>query len=77
MSWQPKSRKSTAAARWQKPAAAPEAVANHHAAGKLTVRERIARLLDPGTFREVGKLAGSATYDAAGQLHGLRAGART
>src|SRR4051812_13737513 len=35
-----------------------EAVAKHHAAGKLTVRERIERLLDAGTFREVGKLAG-------------------
>jgi acetyl-CoA carboxylase carboxyltransferase component len=44
------------------------AVAKHHAAGKLTVRERIARLLDAGTFREVGKLAGRATYDKSGRL---------
>lgn len=41
----------------------PEAVARHHQAGKLTVRERIDRLLDPGSFREVGKLAGRGTYE--------------
>ena len=29
----------------------PDAVAKHHAAGKLTVRERIDALLDSGTFR--------------------------
>ena len=44
------------------------AVAKHHAAGKLTVRERIAGLLDAGTFREVGKLAGRASYHADGAL---------
>ena len=48
-----------------------EAVAKHHAAGKLTVRERIAGLLDPGTFREVGKLAGRASYDKSGALSGF------
>ena len=41
-----------------------EAVARHHAAGKLTIRERIDGLLDAKTFQEVGKLAGSAKYDA-------------
>ena len=45
-----------------------EAVARHHAAGKLTVRERIAGLLDTGSFREVGKLAGRAVYNPDGTL---------
>jgi acetyl-CoA carboxylase carboxyltransferase component len=45
----------------------PDAVAKHHARGKLTVRERIGAVLDPGSFREVGELAGRATY-ADGQL---------
>ncbi len=45
-----------------------DAVAKHHAAGKLTVRERIAGLLDAGSFREVGKLAGRASYHADGTL---------
>ena len=49
----------------------PEAVARQHAAGKLTVRERVGRLLDPGSFREVGQLAGRATYDKSGQLTGF------
>lgn len=40
----------------------PAAVEKHHAAGKLTVRERITRLLDERSFREVGKLAGKAVY---------------
>ncbi|HVF73785.1 MAG TPA: carboxyl transferase domain-containing protein [Acidimicrobiales bacterium] len=40
-----------------------EKVERQHAAGKLTVRERIDGLLDPGTFHEVGALAGRAVYD--------------
>jgi hypothetical protein len=34
----------------------------HKQAGKLWVRERIDLLLDPGTFREVGSAAGTATW---------------
>jgi acetyl-CoA carboxylase carboxyltransferase component len=45
-----------------------EQVARHHRAGKLTVRERIAALLDEGSFREMGALTGSAKYDAQGNL---------
>ena len=43
-----------------------ERVARQHDAGRFTVRERIDRLLDPGSFREVGALAGSATYEDGG-----------
>lgn len=46
----------------------PDAVAKHHGAGRLTVRERIARLLDAGSFREIGKLAGRGSYDRDGRL---------
>ena len=49
----------------------PDAVAKHHAAGKLTVRERIAGILDAGSFQEVGKLAGRGRYDAEGNLVGF------
>ena len=45
-----------------------EAVARQHAAGKLTVRERIERLLDPGSFHELGMLAASTEYDDDGNL---------
>ena len=40
-----------------------EGVARQHSQGKLTVRERIAALVDPGSFKEIGSLAGSAKYD--------------
>ncbi len=42
----------------------PEKVARHKANGKLTVRERIAALLDDGSFREIGSASGFAAYDA-------------
>src|SRR3954453_11247641 len=38
------------------------------APGRLTVRERIDRLFDPGTFHETGILAGQGTYDEEGEL---------
>jgi len=41
----------------------PEKVARQHENGKLTVRERIERLLDADSFREVGSIAGAARYD--------------
>jgi len=37
-------------------AARPEAVAKQHARGKLTARERVHAMLDPGSFREIGAL---------------------
>lgn len=48
-----------------------ERVARHVAAGRLPVRERIARLLDPGSFREAGSIAGRVEYDDDGLLAGL------
>src|SRR5262249_48227595 len=46
----------------------PERVKRQHAGGRMTIRERIAKLVDPGTFHEVGKIAGKATYDATNDL---------
>ena len=46
----------------------PDKVERQHAGGKLTVRERIAALLDPGSFREIGAIAGRPTYDDDGRL---------
>ena len=45
-----------------------ERVKRHKAEGKLTARERIDALLDPGSFREVGSIAGTASYDAEGNV---------
>ena len=40
-----------------------EGIERQHSRGKLTVRERIDKLADPGSFQEIGGLAGSATYE--------------
>ncbi|HLJ62661.1 MAG TPA: carboxyl transferase domain-containing protein, partial [Stellaceae bacterium] len=40
----------------------PDKVKRQHEGGKLTVRERIERLLDAGSFHEVGAIAGKAHY---------------
>lgn len=40
-----------------------ERIADQHRRGKLTVRERIEALIDPGSFRERNVLQGSAVYE--------------
>jgi len=49
----------------------PERVARQHAGGRLTIRERVGRLADAGSFHELGKIAGRATYDAKNELETL------
>ncbi|MDG2049548.1 MAG: carboxyl transferase domain-containing protein [Myxococcota bacterium] len=44
-----------------------EAVARQHARGRMTIRERLAALVDPGTFREEGPIAGHAEPGEAGE----------
>ena len=46
-------------------------VVRQRSRGKLTCRERIDMLLDPGSFREVGSLAGFADYDEDGRVAGF------
>jgi acetyl-CoA carboxylase carboxyltransferase component len=46
-------------------------VARQHASGRLTVRERIGRLFDAGSFHETGALAGRGTYGEDGNLSDL------
>ena len=43
-------------------------VGRQHKAGRLTVRERIDRLVDTGTFQEIGKTTGAGAYSEAGEL---------
>jgi len=45
-----------------------EKLARQHARGKLDARERISRLLDENSFREIGKIAGKGHYDENGEL---------
>ena len=48
-----------------------ERVARQRANGRLTVRERVARLVDEGSWREVGTFTGVASYDVHGSLQEL------
>jgi acetyl-CoA carboxylase carboxyltransferase component len=45
-----------------------ERVERQHASGRLTVRERIERLFDGGSFHETGAIAGKGSYDEHGEL---------
>src|SRR5216684_5525705 len=55
----------------------PKAIENQHSKGRLTARERIQRLADPGTFFELGIYAANRMYEewggapAAGVITGL------
>src|SRR5712691_8892898 len=49
----------------------PERVKRQHDGGRLTIRERIGKLVDPASFHEIGKIAGSAKYDANNDLVAL------
>lgn len=71
MSWQPELDDLEERRRLARQMGGPEKVARHKEQGKLTVRERIDALLDAGSFRELGSIAGSAQYDASGALKGL------
>jgi acetyl-CoA carboxylase carboxyltransferase component len=45
-----------------------EKIKRQHDGGKLTVRERIAALLDEGSFREIGAIAGRGHYDGSNEF---------
>jgi acetyl-CoA carboxylase carboxyltransferase component len=53
----------------------PERVARQHAGGKLTIRERVTALADPGTFFEMGTIVGEAVYDEDGNITAMQPGA--
>jgi acetyl-CoA carboxylase carboxyltransferase component len=46
----------------------PESLAKMKGLGRLNARERISMLLDPGSFRELGRIAGKGRYSAQGQF---------
>ena len=68
MSWEPEVdeiRKRRELARAQGGA---EGIDRQHSYGKLTIRERIERVLEPGSFREHGQMTGSAFLDEDGEV---------
>ena len=69
--WQPELDELRLRERLAKEMGGPDKVARQHAGGRLTIRERIDGLVDPGSFREVGAISGRATYDSEGRLTGF------
>ena len=63
MTWQPEVDEIKRRTELAKQMGGAENVERQHKSGKLTVRERIDRLVDPGSFHEIGALAGKAVYE--------------
>lgn len=68
MSWQPEADDIKQRHAWAEALGGEASVKRHHEQGRLTVRERFAGVLDKGSFQEVGKLTGNASYSEDGQL---------
>jgi acetyl-CoA carboxylase carboxyltransferase component len=71
MSWQPEVDERERRAAIAREMGGADSVAFHHGRGKLTVRERLDLLADPGSFRETGVLAGRPAFDESGNLEAL------
>ncbi len=63
MSWEDSVREIRRRRAWAEAQGGADNVARQHAAGRLTVRERIDALIDDGSFQEVGGLTASVTYE--------------
>ncbi|MGH2882072.1 MAG: carboxyl transferase domain-containing protein, partial [Solirubrobacteraceae bacterium] len=63
MTWQPEVEELERRRAFAHQMGGPEAIARQHEQGKLTVRERIDALADPGSFHEFGDLIGHASYE--------------
>jgi len=68
MSWQPELDDLARRQSMAEAMGGPDKVKRQHDGGRLTVRERITGLADPGSFHEVGAIAGRAEYAGDGAL---------
>jgi acetyl-CoA carboxylase carboxyltransferase component len=68
MSWQPEIDELRRREALARELGGPERVERQRASGRLTVRERIERLLDVGSFDETGAIAGVGSYGEEGEL---------
>lgn len=71
--WAPELRELQQRRRMARAMGGEERVERQHSGGRLTVRERIERLLDKDSFVEVGSVAGLGEYDANGRFVSLTA----
>src|SRR5437667_12138593 len=68
MTWQPEMDELRRRQEMAKRMGGADKVKRQHDGGRLTVRERIDRLLDKGSFRELGTIAGKPEYDERNDL---------
>jgi acetyl-CoA carboxylase carboxyltransferase component len=68
MSWEPELEELRRREELARRMGGSERVERQHRSGRLTVRERIDRLLDEGSFHETGALAGRAEYGEGGEM---------
>ena len=68
MSWQPEMDELRRRQEMTKRMGGADKVKRQHDGGRLTVRERIDRLVDADSFREIGSIAGKAEYDGRNDL---------
>ncbi len=68
MSWQPEIEELRKRKELGRQMGGPEKIKRHHDGGKLTVRERVERLIDPDSMHEIGGIAGRAEYDEQGRI---------
>jgi acetyl-CoA carboxylase carboxyltransferase component len=68
MGWQPELDELRQRERMTRELGGADKIKRQHDAGKLTIRERIAGLVDRDSFHEIGAIAGRAQYDDEGRL---------
>jgi len=68
MSWQPELDELRVRERMAHAMGGQARIKRQHDGGRLTVRERIDAMVDPGGFHEVGTIAGKAAYDSDNRL---------
>jgi acetyl-CoA carboxylase carboxyltransferase component len=71
MSWKPELEEIERRQALAKQMGGKQRVERARSAGRLSVRERIERLLDPATFHETGELTGRGEYDEEGRLQSI------
>ena len=73
MTWQPELDELHAREALARRMGGADKVKRQHDGGRLTVRERIDAVLDPGSFFEIGAIAGKARYASNGELEDFTA----
>ncbi len=71
MTWQPEIEELRRREELARAMGGEEKVERQHHFGKLTIRERVAAIADPGSFHELGMIAGTSEYDKGGNLVGF------